>query len=42
MENIWEFRHVGLIVRDMDKVVEYFQSLGIVSSMQPEQSQSSS
>ena len=36
MGNNWKFRHVGLIVKDMDKVVEYFQSLGIISSMQPE------
>ena len=29
MENNWEFAHVGLAVRDMDKTVEYYRSLDI-------------
>jgi len=28
MENSWKFYHVGVIVRDMDKTVEYYKSLG--------------
>ncbi len=35
MENNWKFHHVGVVVRDMDKVVEYYQSLGI-GTFQPE------
>ena len=26
----WKFHHLGVIVGDMDKAVEYYQSLGIV------------
>ena len=29
MGNNWEFAHVGLAVRDMDKTVEYYRSLDI-------------
>lgn len=29
MENRWDFSHVGLVVKDKDKVLEYYQSLGI-------------
>ena len=29
MENNWRFTRVGVVVRDMDKIVEYYQSLGI-------------
>jgi len=29
MENNWKFHHVGVAIRDMDKAVEYYQSLGI-------------
>ncbi len=29
MENNWKFHHVATVVRDMDKAVEYYQSLGI-------------
>ena len=29
MENNWEFHHVAVVVQDMDKTVEYYQSLGI-------------
>ena len=32
MENNWELFHVGLIVGDLDKTLEYYQSLGLVSS----------
>ena len=35
MENNWKFHHVGVTVRDMDKAVEYYQSLGI-GTFQPE------
>ena len=28
-ENTWDLNHVGLVVRDLDKTVEYYQSLGI-------------
>ncbi|MFC1928432.1 VOC family protein [Chloroflexota bacterium] len=28
----WKLRHVGAVVRDMDKAVEYYQSLGIAPS----------
>ena len=28
-ENIWGLNHVGLVVRDLDKTVEYYRSLGI-------------
>ena len=31
MENNWEFHHMAVVVRDMDKAVEYCQSLGIVT-----------
>ena len=31
----WEFRHVGVVVRDMDKALEYYQSLGI-ATFEPE------
>ena len=31
MEKSWEFRHIGVVVRDMDKAVEYYQSLGIAT-----------
>ncbi len=29
MEENWKFHHVAVIVRDMDKAVDYYQSLGI-------------
>ena len=35
MENNWKFHHVIVIVRDMDKAVEYYQSLG-TATFQPE------
>jgi len=28
----WQFDHVGLIVRDLDRTLEYFQNLGLVSA----------
>jgi len=31
MESNWEFLHVGVEVKDMDKAVEYYQSLGIAT-----------
>ena len=31
MENSWEFHHMAIVVRDMDKAVEYYQSLGIAT-----------
>jgi catechol 2,3-dioxygenase-like lactoylglutathione lyase family enzyme len=36
MEDRWEFSHVGLVVRDKDKVMEYYQSLGIGASVGPQ------
>jgi len=35
MENNWKFHHVGVAIRDIDKTVEYYQSLGI-GAFQPE------
>ena len=35
MENGWKLHHVGVIVRDLDKAVEAFQSLGL-GTMPPE------
>ena len=29
MENNWKFHHVAVVVRDMDKAIEYYQPLGI-------------
>ncbi len=31
MGNNWKLDHVGVVVRDMDKAVEYYQSLGIAT-----------
>ncbi|GAJ22304.1 unnamed protein product, partial [marine sediment metagenome] len=31
MENNWKLHHVGVAIRDMDKTVEYYQSLGIAT-----------
>jgi methylmalonyl-CoA/ethylmalonyl-CoA epimerase len=30
MESNWKFNHMGVVVRDVDEAVEYYQSLGIV------------
>jgi methylmalonyl-CoA/ethylmalonyl-CoA epimerase len=30
MASNWKFNHIGVIVRDVDAAVEYYQSLGIV------------
>jgi 4-hydroxyphenylpyruvate dioxygenase-like putative hemolysin len=30
MESGWKFNHIGVVVRDVDKAVESYQSLGIV------------
>ena len=35
MENTWKLRHVGIPVRDLDKSINDYQSLGI-ASFQPE------
>ena len=35
MENNWKLHHVGVVVRDLDKTVKYFQSIGANTS-QPE------
>ena len=29
MESNWKFHHVAVVIQDMDKAVEYYQSLGI-------------
>ncbi|GAI08980.1 unnamed protein product, partial [marine sediment metagenome] len=31
MKKDWETHHVGVIVSDMDRAVEYYKSLGIVT-----------
>jgi len=31
MKDNWKFSHMGVIVRDLDKTVEYYQSLGIAT-----------
>lgn len=31
MENNWKFHHMAVVVRDMDKAVKYYQSLGIAT-----------
>lgn len=36
MENSWKFHHMAVIVRDVDKAVEYYQSLGIATIIGPE------
>lgn len=33
MESNWKFNHIGAVVRDVDKAVEYYQSLGIVDEV---------
>ncbi len=35
MEDNWKFHHMAVVVWDMDKAVEYYQSLGI-ATFQPE------
>ena len=35
MKKSWKFHHVGVAIRDMDKTVEYYQSLGI-GAFEPE------
>ena len=32
----WEFQHVGVKVRDLNKAVEHFQSLGFTLGPRPE------
>ncbi len=39
MENNWKLAHVGVVVRDMDKTVEYYQSLGIATEIGPERTE---
>ncbi len=36
MENSWKFHHIGVAVKDMDKALEYYQSLGIIATIEPE------
>ena len=36
MGNNWELAHAGLVVRDMDKTVEYYRSLDIGAEVGPE------
>ena len=36
MGNNWELAHVGLVVKDMDKTVEYYRSLDIGAEIGPE------
>ncbi|MDD4875660.1 MAG: VOC family protein [Dehalococcoidales bacterium] len=34
VDNNWELYHVGLIVKDLDKTIDYYQSLGLISGFQ--------
>lgn len=36
MESNWELQHVGMVVRDVEKILDYYQSLGIGVSVGPE------
>ncbi|MCP4750794.1 MAG: hypothetical protein GY866_07870, partial [Proteobacteria bacterium] len=36
MDNNWELNHVGLMIKDKDKTLSYFQSLGIGVSVGPQ------
>ena len=36
MEKNWKFNHVGVVVRDMEKAVEYYKSLGIATTIGPQ------
>ena len=31
MKNNWQLRHLGIVVRDMDKVLDYYRSLGLAT-----------
>lgn len=42
MGNNWKLHHVGVVVRDMDKAVKYYQSLGIFTFLPEVQYDSSS
>ena len=33
IENTWEIFHLGPVVRDVDKTFDYYQSLGLISSL---------
>ena len=33
MGNNWKLAHVGVVVRDMDQVIEYYKSLGLVTEI---------
>ncbi len=33
MANDWKLHHVGIVVRDLEKSVEYYQSLGVVEKV---------
>ena len=33
VENTWELFHVGLVVRDLEKTLDYYQSLGLFTSL---------
>jgi methylmalonyl-CoA/ethylmalonyl-CoA epimerase len=36
MQENWTLRHVGVVVRNMDEAIEYYQSLGLVTSATPD------
>ena len=36
MKKDWEFRHLAFVVEDIDNVIQYYESLGIVSAVGPE------
>ncbi len=36
MQENWTLRHVGLVVKNMDKAVEYYKSIGLATSESPD------
>ena len=41
MESNWEFSHIGLVVKDLNKTLDYFESLGVftIPSREPQVSE---
>jgi 4-hydroxyphenylpyruvate dioxygenase-like putative hemolysin len=36
MKKDWKFRHLAFVVKDIDEVIQYYESLGLVSAISPE------